>query len=59
MVAIVLCVSLLVVFVFLFCREVRLDRERYLGQDRSGDEHIMREIEKFLCEKGEVNDRDS
>jgi hypothetical protein len=44
MVAIVLCVSLLVVFVFLFCREVRLDRERYLGQDRSGDEHIMREI---------------
>jgi hypothetical protein len=31
-------------------------RERYLEQDRLGDEHIMREIEKFLREKGEVND---
>lgn len=33
--------------IFSFCRECKLDRERYLEQDRLGDEHIMREIEKF------------
>lgn len=45
-------VLMFVFFVFLFCRELRLDAARYLEQDRLGDEHIMREIEKFLREKG-------
>jgi hypothetical protein len=44
-------VVLFVFCVYSFVREVKLDRERYLEQDRLGDEHIMREIEKFLREK--------
>jgi hypothetical protein len=44
----------LVLFVFCvysFFREVRLDHKRRLEQDRLGDEHIMREIDRFLREK--------
>ena len=45
-------IILLFIFVLLFCRECKLDRKRYLDQDRLGDEHILREIEKFKREKG-------
>lgn len=54
MIAILVCILLLLVFVFLFCREVKLDHQRYLEADRLGDEHILREIEKFLKEKEEA-----
>ena len=43
---------LFILFVFLFFREVRLDHERFLEADRLADEHILREIEKYLKEKG-------
>jgi hypothetical protein len=43
---------LLFISTFLFIRECKLDRKRYLEQDRRGDEHILREIEKFQREKG-------
>jgi hypothetical protein len=33
-------------------RECKLANKRYREQDRLGDEHIMREIEKFKKEKG-------
>lgn len=52
MLGLVFAFVLLLLFVFLFVREVRLDRARFKEQDRLGDEHIMREIEKFLKEKG-------
>lgn len=38
-------------FVFLFCRELRLDAARYLEQERLGDEHMLREMKKYLEEK--------
>lgn len=44
-------VALFIFCIYSFFREVRLDHVRYLEQDRLGDEHIMREIEKFLREK--------
>lgn len=43
--------ALLIYCVYSFFRECRLEHERFLEQDRLGDEHIMREIEKFLKEK--------
>jgi hypothetical protein len=43
---------LLVLFISLFIRECKLDRIRYREQDRLGDEHILREIEKFKKENG-------
>lgn len=52
MLGLVFAFVLLLFFVFLFVREVRLDRARFKEQDRLGDEHIMREIEQFLKEKG-------
>jgi len=52
MLGLVFAFVLLLLFVFLFVREVRLDRARFKEQDRLGDEHIMREIEQFLKEKG-------
>jgi hypothetical protein len=42
---------LLGVFVFLFFREIRLDHKRFLEENRLADEHILREVEKFLKEK--------
>lgn len=44
-------IALFIFCIYSFFREVRLDHIRYLEQDRLGDEHIMREIEKFLKEQ--------
>jgi hypothetical protein len=44
-------IAVFVYCIYSFCREVRLDRLRYLEQDRLGDEHILREIEKFMKQK--------
>ena len=41
-------IALYLVFIFLFFREMELDRKRYLEVDRLGDEHILREVERFL-----------
>lgn len=35
-------------FVFLFVREIRLDHKRHLEAERMADEHILREVERFL-----------
>jgi hypothetical protein len=50
---IALCPSVLVflLLVFLFCRETRIDCKRHLDEDRLGDEHILREVERFLKDK--------
>jgi hypothetical protein len=47
-----IAVGLLGAFVYLFCREVKRDRLYWEEQDRLGDEHILREIEKFKTAKG-------
>lgn len=38
-------------FVFLFFREIRLDHQRFLEQKRAANEHVLREVEKFLKEQ--------
>ena len=38
---------LFILFVFLFFREIKLDHKRFLEVDRLGDEHILREVERF------------
>ena len=43
-------VSVFVLFVFLFLKEVKLDRKRFLEEHRLADEHILREVERFLQE---------
>ena len=47
-----MCFSILlfVFFVFLFFREEWMDQKRFIAQDRLGDEHILREVERFLKE---------
>lgn len=42
---------LFVFCIYSFCREVKLDRVRYLERDRLGDEHILREIDKYMREQ--------
>ena len=37
--------------VFLFFREIKLDQKRFLEEHRLADEHVLREVEKFLKEK--------
>lgn len=46
--------ALFIYCIYAFFKECRLEHERFLEQDRLGDEHIMREIEKFLKEKGKT-----
>jgi len=51
MIVLLPAILILVLFVFLFFREVKLDHKRFLEADRLGDEHILREVEKYLKEK--------
>jgi uncharacterized membrane protein len=44
-------VILLIIFIVLFCREVRLDRKRFAKKQQSDNEHILREVERFLEER--------
>lgn len=48
-------ISLFILFVYLFFREVKLDHKRFLEADRLADEHILREVEEFLKEKEASN----
>lgn len=46
---------LFVLFIFLFFREIKLERKRFLEADRLGDEHILREVERFVKEMNDKN----
>lgn len=46
-------IFLFVLCVFLFFREIKLDHERFLEADRLADEHILREVERFLKEQSD------
>lgn len=48
MAAILPTLLLFVVFIFLFIRQVKLDRKKFLENDRLADEHILREVERFI-----------
>jgi len=51
MIAIFFEIFLFIVFVILFFREVQLDKRRFLEQKRLANEHILREVERFLKEQ--------
>lgn len=55
MIVLLPAVLLLGVFVFLFFREIKLDHKRFLEADRLADEHILREVEKFVKEMKQKN----
>ena len=42
-------------FVFLFFRKIKLDHQRFIEADRLADEHILREVERFVKEMNEKN----
>lgn len=48
-------ISLFILFVYLFFREVRLDHKRFLEADRLADEHMLMEVEKFVKEMKRKN----
>jgi len=43
---------LLTLIIALFIREVKKDYKKHKNRDRLGDEHIMREIDKFKKQRG-------
>lgn len=51
MVAVIPALGLYVLLICLFCREIKKDFKYYLEQERLADEHVLREIERFLKEK--------
>lgn len=51
MIALLPTLFIFVLFVFLFYRETHIEYQRYLEEDRLGDEHLLREFERFLKEK--------
>ncbi len=55
MIALFPSVLLFFLLVFLFFREIKLDHKRFLEEHRLADEHILREVERFLKEKGYYN----
>lgn len=44
--------GLLLFFIFLFARECKKDQKRHIEQECRANEHVMREIERFMKEKG-------
>jgi hypothetical protein len=42
----------LFISVFLFCREIRLESKQRKRREELGDAHIMKEINRFLKERG-------
>ena len=53
--AILPIVFLLFFFVFLFVREIELDKKRFLEKKRLANEHFLREVERFLEEMARKN----
>jgi hypothetical protein len=51
MTALIPGILLFVLVVFLFFREEKLERKRFLEEHRLADEHVLREIERFLKEQ--------
>lgn len=48
MIAILPSVLLFGLCIILFIREVKLDRERFIEEDRLADEHVLEEVKRFL-----------
>ena len=50
-------IALFILFVYLFFREVKLDRKRFLEAERLADEHVLREVERFKRVMGQLSDK--
>ena len=53
--AILPIVFLLLFFVFLFVQEIEQDKKRFRETKRLSNEHVLREVERFLEEKAKEN----
>ncbi len=54
MIALMPAVLLFISCILLFFREVKLDRKRFLEEHRLADEHILKEVERFKREIGQL-----
>lgn len=50
MIAIFPAIIFLVLNAYLFFREIKLDHKRFIEEDRLADEHVLKEVERFLSE---------
>ncbi len=50
MITILPTIIFLVLNVYLFFREIKLDHMRFVEKDRLADEHVLKEVERFLSE---------
>lgn len=55
MIAILPSVLLFALCLILFIRDVKLERERFLEKERLDDEHILREVERFVTKMKQKN----
>ena len=55
MILLVPIVFVLALFIFLFFREVQMEQKRFLEKRRLDNEHILREVERFVTEMTESN----
>jgi choline-glycine betaine transporter len=53
--AILPIVFLLFFFVFLFVREIEQDKKRFRETKRLANEHVLKEVERFLKDKAGEN----
>ena len=51
MIALLPSILLFVLAIFLFFREIKLERKRFAENHRLSNEHILREVERFLKEQ--------
>lgn len=51
MIAILPSVILFALCITLFIRETKLDHQQFLERDRLADEHILKEVERFISEQ--------
>ena len=49
--AVISIIILFIIPVAAFCREVRLDRKKFAQKRQADNEHILREVARFLRER--------
>lgn len=51
MISLIPSILLFVFFLFLFVREIELDKKRFRETKRLANEHVLREVERFVKEQ--------
>lgn len=55
MIVLLPCIILFALSIYFFFREVRLDRKRFIETYRKGNEHVLKEVERFKQKIQEKN----